>query len=82
MSVKRSIPTPGIRPHGLFIHNNSMWLADTQDCKIHELDPGSGKIISEIHIEEPEIHGMSRHGNEIWFCCAETRKVCTVQLPG
>ena len=82
MSVKRSIPTPGIRPHGLFIHNNSMWLADTQDCKIHELDPGSGKIISEIHIEEPEIHGRSLHGNEIWFCCAETRKVCTVQLPG
>ena len=81
MSVKRSIPSPGIRPHGLFIFENEMWLADTQDCKIHKLDPDSGTVLDEIEIPEPEIHGMTLHEREIWFCCAETRKVCTVPLP-
>ncbi|MEC8912066.1 MAG: hypothetical protein VX917_06650 [Chloroflexota bacterium] len=82
MSVKRSIPTPGIRPHGLFMDEEDIWLADTQECKIHKLDTDTGEILDVIDIEEPEIHGMTLHDRQIWFCCAETRKVCTVTLPG
>ena len=82
MEVKRSIPTPGVRPHGLFIDNGNMWLADTQECKIYKINPDNGEVQSEIHIPEPEIHGMTIYDGDIWFCCAETRKVCTVKLPG
>ena len=82
MKVKRSIPTPGVRPHGLFMNNGNMWLADTQECKIYKINPENGEIQSEIHIPEPEIHGMTIYDGDIWCCCAETRKVCTVELPG
>ena len=81
MSVKHSIPTPGIRPHGLFMHNEFMWLAATQEAKIHKLDPNDGTILDEIEISDPEIHGMTVKDNDIWFCCSETRRVCTVPLP-
>ena len=81
MTVKRSIPTPGVRPHGLFMDNGNMWLADTQRCQIHKINPDNGDVLDEIHISEPEIHGMTLHEGNIWFCCAETRKVCTVPLP-
>ena len=81
MSLIRSIPSPRIRPHGLFIFENEMWLADTQDCKIHKLDPDSGTVPDEIEIPEPEICGMTLHEREIWFYCVETRRVCTVPLP-
>ncbi len=81
MTVKRSIPTPGVRPHGLFMDNGNMWLADTQKCQIHKINPDNGEVLDEIHISEPEIHGMTLHEGNIWFCCAETRKVCTVPLP-
>ena len=81
MSVKRSIPSPGMRPHGLFVYQGFMWLADTQDCKMQKLDIASGDVLSEIDVEYPEIHGMTIFNGDIWFCCAETRKVCTLPLP-
>tara|TARA_B100001123_G_scaffold133579_2_gene154854 strand:- start:3613 stop:4275 length:663 start_codon:yes stop_codon:yes gene_type:complete len=81
MEVKHSIPTPGVRPHGLFIDNGNLWLADTQNCKIYKMDPENGEIRGEIDVPEPEIHGMTIYEGDIWFCCAETRKVCTVKLP-
>ena len=37
MAVKRSIPAPGVRPHGLFLHGGFMWLADTIMRKVHTL---------------------------------------------
>ena len=63
------------------MHNEFMWLADTQEAKIHKLDPDDGTILEEIEISEPEIHGMTLKDNDIWFCCSETRRVCTVPLP-
>ncbi len=81
MAVKRSIPTPGVRPHGLFMHEGSMWLGDTQDCKLHKLDPDSGQVLAEIDLPAPEVHGVTLHDGRVWFCCAVTRRVCTVPLP-
>ena len=81
MEVRRSIPTPGDRPHGLFMDNGDMWLADTGMGKIHKLDPDSGEVLDEIDVPEPEVHGMTLRDGEIWFCCAESRRVCTVPLP-
>lgn len=81
MKVKRSIPTPGNRPHGIFLNGDDLWCADTQMEKVHRLDPQTGEVRGEIDVPEPEVHGMTLHEGEIWFCCAETRRVCTKTLP-
>ncbi len=81
MEARRSIPTPGARPHGIFVVNGDLWCADTQMRKVHKLDPESGAVRSEIDVPDPEIHGMTLHDGNIWFCCAETRRVCTIPLP-
>ena len=81
MRVKRSIPSPGDRPHGIFLHEGSLWCADTQQGKIHRLDPETGDVLNEMDVPSPELHGMTVHEGDIWFCCATTRRVCTVPLP-
>jgi streptogramin lyase len=81
MTVRRSIPTPGVRPHGIFLHQGDLWCADTGLRKIHRLDPDNGDILDEIDVPDPEVHGMTFHKGHIWFCCAETRRVCTIELP-
>ena len=80
MTVKRSIPSPSARPHGLFVVGGEMWLSDTGARKIHKLDPESGQVLDEIDVPDPEVHGMTLHEGEIWFCCAMTRRVCTIPL--
>ena len=80
MTVKRSIPCPGDRPHGLFINDGCMLLADTTLCKIHKLDMEDGKVLGEIDVPAPEVHGMTVHNDRIWFCCAVSRRVCSVSI--
>ena len=81
MTVKREIPSPDARPHGLFMHAGSIWLADTGLGEIHRLDSETGVVLDKIDVHAPEVHGMTFHEGEIWFCCAETRRICTVALP-
>ena len=57
------------------------WLADTGIGKVHRLDPEDGRVLGEIDVPAPEVHGMTLHKGSIWFCCAATRRVCTVALP-
>ena len=80
MAVKRSIPSPGSRPHGLFVKGDHMWLADTSLCKIHKMDTSDGTVVEEIDIPSPEVHGMTLFEDTIWFACAMTRRICTVSL--
>ena len=81
MEVRRSIPTPGARPHGIFVVKGDLWCADTGTRKIHKLDPETGAVRAEIDVPDPEVHGMTLHDGYIWFCCSETRRVCTIPLP-
>ena len=81
METKHSIPTPGARPHGIFVHDGSLWCADTTMKLIHKLDPDTGKILDQIEVPDPEAHGLTLHDGEIWLCCATTRRVCTIPLP-
>ena len=80
MAIKRSIPSPGSRPHGLFVKGDHMWLADTSLCKIHKMDTSDGTVVEEIDIPSPEVHGMTLFEDTIWFACAMTRRICTVSL--
>ena len=82
MDVHRSIPTPGVRPHGVFVADGHLWCADTGLRQIHKLDPATGAVRGTIDIPNPEVHGMTLHCRHIWFCCAVTRRVCSVPLPG
>jgi sugar lactone lactonase YvrE len=50
-------------------------------AKVHRLDPETGEVRQEIDVPEPEVHGMTLHDGDIWFCCAETRRICTIALP-
>ena len=81
MEVKRSIPTPGNRPHGIFSHGGALWCADTEMAKIFKLNVDDGSVLKEIEVPDPEVHGMTFHDGNMWFCCATTRRVCTVPLP-
>lgn len=76
--VLHSIPTPGNRPHGIAWDEGTLWCADTGIGAIHRLDPQTGQVLEEIRVEEPEVHGLTLRQGTLWFCCAQTRRVCTV----
>ena len=84
MEIKRSITTPG-RMHGLFYHDGALWCGEYDEergCgRIYKLDAHTGEVLHQIDVAEPEVHGMTRHGDSIWFCCAKSHRVCTVPLP-
>ena len=81
IAIKRSIPAPGRRPHGVFFNDGQLWCAETEKQKIFRLDPETGVVLREIQVPDPEVHGMTFHDGDIWFCCASTRRVCTIPLP-
>ena len=56
-------------------------LGDTTLGIIHNIEPKTGQLLDEINLPEPEIHGVTVHNDKIWFCCAETGRYCTVDLP-
>ncbi|MDE2899362.1 MAG: hypothetical protein OXO54_13685 [Chloroflexota bacterium] len=80
MSVHHSIPTPSHRPHGVFVADGHVWCSDVGLRQVHKLDPTTGEIRAAIDVPDPEVHGMTLHNHQIWFCCALTRRVCTVPL--
>jgi streptogramin lyase len=63
------------------MNGDDMWLADTGMRKVHKLDPENGDVLDEIDVPDPEVHGMTLRDGEVWFCCAVTRRVCTIPLP-
>ena len=87
MELKRSIMLPGgehLTPHGIFYYDNALWCGTTErggGGTIYKLDPHTGDVLQQIQVNRPEIHGMTRRDDDIWFCCAETYRVCTVPLP-
>ena len=67
MEVKRSIPTPGARPHGIFLRGDSLWCADTTAKRIYRLDAANGDVLDAIDIPAPEVHGVTLRDGEMWF---------------
>ncbi|MDE2766465.1 MAG: hypothetical protein OXI70_00020, partial [Chloroflexota bacterium] len=67
-------------PHGVFVADGHVWCSDVGLRQIHKLDPATGEIRAAIDVPDPEVHGMTLHNDDIWFCCALTRRVCTVPL--
>jgi outer membrane protein assembly factor BamB len=86
MDVIRSVPTPpGKKTHGMFFLDGALWCGvtrkDTGGGELYKIDAETGEVLHRIDIPEPEVHGMTQHDGNIWFCCARTHRVCTVPLP-
>ena len=84
--IRRSVPYPANRKgHGLFVREGTLWqgvrLHETGGGEIFQLDPHDGTILHHMAIPAPEVHGMTCHQQDIWFCCAVSHRVCTVPLP-
>ncbi len=80
MSITRSFPCPGGRPHGLFFHRGYLWLADAPST-IHKLNMADGGVLDTIEVPSPEVHGMTVHEDRLWFCCAVSRRICSIEMP-
>lgn len=84
-SVLRSLPAPGVRPHGLgWDPDGALWCAESNYRSFFKIAPASGRILRQILLpaREPEVngsvvvpHGMTVWNRQIWFCVAETGEV-------
>jgi sugar lactone lactonase YvrE len=90
-AVRRSLPAPGIRPHGIgWDPDGSLWCAESIYRSFFKMDPATGRILSQVTLpaEEPQVdgvvqvpHGMTVWNREFWFSVAETGEVYRVPLP-
>ncbi len=73
-----SFPTGGIRVHGLgWNEDGRLWVADTSagTVVLMDVDRG-GRIYDVFRVDEPdEVHGLTVHDGNIWYCDAITRDV-------
>lgn len=77
-----SLPTGGLRVHGLgWNQDGRLWVADTSagTVVLMDVDRG-GRIYDVFRVDEPdEVHGLTVHEGDIWYCDAITRDVGVLQ---
>ncbi|MEO7144933.1 MAG: hypothetical protein ABI165_15660 [Bryobacteraceae bacterium] len=76
--VIRSIPAPGVRPHGIAWDNGVLWCVESNDRAIYKMDPTDGTLLAKIQLRpsDPEPHGMKLRNGVFWYCDASSRWVC------
>lgn len=89
-AVVRSIPAPGIRPHGLgWDPDGALWCAESNYRAFFKLDPANGRVIKQhmLPFEGPEVsgkvvipHGMTIWQRHIYFSSAETAEIYRTPL--
>lgn len=89
-SLLRSLPAPGIRPHGLgWDPDGSLWCTDCNSRSFFKMDPASGKILKQhmLPFASPEVggkvvvpHGMSIWQRMIYFCSPDTGELYRTPL--
>lgn len=82
--VLKQFPAPGKRPHGIGWDGELLWVAETtlrtitgytldgESRRVLELEPGPA--------EGPAPHGMTYWQGQLWYCDADTRAVCTIDV--
>jgi hypothetical protein len=77
-TVLRSIPAPGVRPHGLAWDGSFLWCVESNDRAIFKLDSRDGRMLAKVQLaaSDPEPHGMTMQGSVMWYCDATSRWVC------
>ena len=78
-----SFPSGGIRVHGLGWNDDGLlWVADTSagTVTLMDVDKG-GRIYDVFRVAEPdEVHGMTVHEDDIWYCDATTRDIGVLRM--
>lgn len=80
--VEHEIPAPGERPHGIGWEDGWLWCTESNHRAFYRLDIATGAYSRKLELQpgDPEPHGMTIWHNQLWYCDAETRAVCRVDL--
>jgi hypothetical protein len=93
--VLKQFPAPGKRPHGVGWDGKYLWVAETSLRSITAYTP-DGDPVRVLQMEEGPVEGPAPHGmtywkgqpngststnGQLWYCDADTRAVCTIDIP-
>ncbi len=67
----------GLRVHGIgWSAGGRLWVSDTSSGTVMLMDPENGRVYDVFRVGEPdEVHGLTVHHGEIWFCDATNREI-------
>ncbi|MDP6779208.1 MAG: hypothetical protein QGI83_20815 [Candidatus Latescibacteria bacterium] len=80
-SIRRVVPLPHTRAHGVVRVEDGIWVVHTADRVIVMLDADTGGELGRIEVPEPhpEPHGLSAHGDALLYCDAASGWVVKVE---
>jgi hypothetical protein len=83
--ILKQFPAPGNRPHGVGWDGKHLWVTETslRTITAYTLD---GQVARTLQLDEgpaegPAPHGMTYWQGQLWYCDADTRAVCTIDIP-
>jgi streptogramin lyase len=73
-SIRHVIPLPYGAAHGVVRVEDGIWVVHKLEWVIVKLDPRDGTVRDRIEIprDRPEVHGLSRAGDDLLYCDATT----------
>jgi len=84
VTILSSINAPGQNPLGLTWDGSYLWVADVDESKLYQLDPGSGRVMNSIYTG-PERgwvwaspNGLTWDGNYLWISDSGEGKIIKV----
>jgi streptogramin lyase len=78
--VLGSLPFPAPRSHGMYWHDGSLSIAETNHGHIYRFEPQSSELLEEWRIDGPEVHGLARGSDgRVWVGDAATNEVLVVE---
>ena len=79
-ALLHEIPFPEPRNHGVFFQDGAIVVNETNNGNVYHLDMKDGTVLKKWHVEDFEIHGMTRTADgRIWFCDAMTNTIGVVE---
>jgi streptogramin lyase len=81
-SVRHTIPLPYASAHGVVRVADGLWVVHKLEWLIVKLDPEDGSVRDRLEIprNHPEVHGLSREGDNLLYCDATSGWIVRVVL--
>lgn len=81
-AIRHTIPLPHGHAHGVVRVEDGIWVVHKMEWRIVKLDPESGAVLDRIEIprDQPEVHGLSRDGENLLYCDATTGWIVRIEL--
>jgi hypothetical protein len=82
-TVRRVLPTPGPRPHGLAWEGRYLWHNDGDLNAFFKYDLDTNRIVETIRLadSDPLSHGLTIQGDTLWYC-DDVGVICRMSLKG